>query len=660
MWRHALAHGGVRRALCTKLSAPTGIFVDAENLSGFLRNGGARQIISWAVELGNPIVRKAYGNWNTMQGLERGLVENGFQLIHTPYPVAGKSAADIAMVVDVMGVLYTQKELQTFVLATGDSDFSHLFCHLRQTGRTVVGVGPDSPLSRIVKNSCDRYILIPSTRAQHHMAVAGDWDAGRELVRRALDSLPLGEERVQIGRLKDQMLRLDSSFNLQLYPECSTFGRFVASAHLADVMPPIIRDQLGNMYLDLASATRVALSATQDNVKRDPGEVFFGPVKWDEAQEPVKWDEARELVQRALDSLDLGVERVQISALKDHMLRLDSSFDQRRFGCRSWREFLNSDALVGLIPEIFEDARGNHYFNGSSTDGPKSLRVLPFNGSSTDVPRSLRLLAFNFFWGMRLFKRLPSEAVKEVEPSVHPLSHWQIDSDVGQQLLDADNEAFFEVVDAVLYFSAQFHGVPFTIALERNRHHLQSARAQHLDWISLARSQWELVNEDLRDPSLAPAAEAAKQAAVKAFEHDYTLVLEKHGMPALQAVLRQLIAGGETSVASKSKWISRIGTAFTQARQSVALTDVESEGGKEGEGGAEGKASGAAYAFIADASQALLSPEALRSLSRSELQKTAKSFGQKANGKSEEIIAALSALRTNAATEPCLPQQPSP
>ena len=630
MWR--LAHCGVRRALCTKLSAPTGIFVDAENLSGFLRDGGSRQLISWAVELGNPIVRKAYGNWNTMQGLERGLVENGFQLIHTPYPVAGKSAADIAMVVDVMGVLYTQKELQTFILATGDSDFSHLFCHLRQTGRTVVGVGPDSPLSRIVKNSCDRYILVPSTRAQHHLAVAGDWDAGRELVRRALDSLPLGEERVQLSRLKDQMLRLDSSFNLQLYPECSTFGRFVASAHLADLMPPIIRDQLGNMYLDLASATRVARSASQDTVK---------------------WDEARELVQRALDSLPLGEERVQISFLKDQVLRLDSSFDQRRFGCRSWRGFLTSDALVGLIPEIFEDARGNPYFNRSSTD------VSENEFRARQMPSRLRVLAFNFFWGMRLFKRLPSEAVNEVEPSVLPSSQWELDSDVGQQLLDADNEAFFELVDAVLFFSAQYHGVPYTIALERNRHHLQSARAQHLGWISLAHCKWELINEVLRDPFMAPVHDpylATKQAAVKAFEHDFTLVLEKHGMPALQAVLHQLISGGETSVASRGEWSSRIGAAFTQARHTVALTDFEREGGREGEGGAEEKASGASDAFVADASQALLSPGALRSLSRSELQKTAKSFGQKANGKSEEIIAALSALRTNAATVPCLPQ----
>ena len=49
------------------------------------------------------------------------------------------------------------KDLTSFVLATGDSDFSHLFCHLRQDGRRVVGFGPRSALSEIVKNSVGRY-----------------------------------------------------------------------------------------------------------------------------------------------------------------------------------------------------------------------------------------------------------------------------------------------------------------------------------------------------------------------------------------------------------------------------------------------------------------------------------------------------------------------
>jgi uncharacterized LabA/DUF88 family protein len=56
--------------------------------------------------------------------------------------VSGKGAADIAMVVDAMATLYTMPTVSCFVLATGDSDFSPLFKHLNQSGRTLVGVGP--------------------------------------------------------------------------------------------------------------------------------------------------------------------------------------------------------------------------------------------------------------------------------------------------------------------------------------------------------------------------------------------------------------------------------------------------------------------------------------------------------------------------------------
>ena len=118
-------------------------------------------------------MRRAYGNWNIsgMQALQGQLVTNGFHLVHVPYPVPKKSSADIAMVVDVMATqargrvrvrqarvdsrarVHSEltptltprqarmKDLTSFVLATGDSDFSHLFCHLRQDGRRVVGFG---------------------------------------------------------------------------------------------------------------------------------------------------------------------------------------------------------------------------------------------------------------------------------------------------------------------------------------------------------------------------------------------------------------------------------------------------------------------------------------------------------------------------------------
>jgi len=112
------------RLFCSRPALPivdhTGIFVDAENLGQFLSRGGARILVERASEFGNPIVRRAYGNWalpsvNTHQ---QSLVANGFQLIHTPHPISNKSAADMAMVVDVMEQIQRMQGLQYFMLAT--------------------------------------------------------------------------------------------------------------------------------------------------------------------------------------------------------------------------------------------------------------------------------------------------------------------------------------------------------------------------------------------------------------------------------------------------------------------------------------------------------------------------------------------------------------
>ena len=79
----------------------------------------ASRLVEQAAEFGSPIVRRAYGNWNMagMQALQGQLVTNGFQLIHVPYPVPKKSAADIAMVVDVMATQHRMQDLTCFVLA---------------------------------------------------------------------------------------------------------------------------------------------------------------------------------------------------------------------------------------------------------------------------------------------------------------------------------------------------------------------------------------------------------------------------------------------------------------------------------------------------------------------------------------------------------------
>ena len=196
-----------------------GIFLDAENLRQFIKADGGRRLIEYAEEFGSPVLRKAYGDWSlpSLNAHQFSLVQNGFQLIHTPHPIPKKNSADIAMAVDVMDTWHRMDDLDCFILATGDSDFSQLFWHLRQAGRRVVGVGPRSVLSDIVGSSTDRFIY---TDADQAVEKENATDVERNqmqraeahaLLERVLDGL--AEEPIEAGRLKLRMLSIDGAFS---------------------------------------------------------------------------------------------------------------------------------------------------------------------------------------------------------------------------------------------------------------------------------------------------------------------------------------------------------------------------------------------------------------------------------------------------------------
>ncbi|MCQ2049661.1 MAG: NYN domain-containing protein [Candidatus Saccharibacteria bacterium] len=139
------------------------VFVDAENLTFWTRNGGVQALMDDLRSQGHVVVRKAYGKWSTpqLEPLQTEFNINGFELVQTYHPVSGKNSTDIKMTVDAMEFA-TNPNLQTIVLATGDSDFSPLFRKLRELGKEVIGVGPKSRLSECVQNSCSRYIYTES------------------------------------------------------------------------------------------------------------------------------------------------------------------------------------------------------------------------------------------------------------------------------------------------------------------------------------------------------------------------------------------------------------------------------------------------------------------------------------------------------------------
>ncbi len=109
---------------------------------------------------GNIVVRKAYCDWERYKDYKKALHEASFELIEIPHVrVSGKNSADIRMVVDALDLCYTKPHVDTFVIISGDSDFSPLVSKLRENDRVVVGVGVRQSTSDLLTAICDEFIF---------------------------------------------------------------------------------------------------------------------------------------------------------------------------------------------------------------------------------------------------------------------------------------------------------------------------------------------------------------------------------------------------------------------------------------------------------------------------------------------------------------------
>ena len=217
------------------------IFIDAENLTNWVKNNGVQSLMDELLPLGQIVVRKAYGKWSSREliSLQSVLNENGFELVHTFHPVSGKNSTDIKMTVDTMEVAL-DSQVQWIVLATGDSDFSPLFRKLREQGKEVIGVGPKSPLSECVKNSCARYIYTDDATSADDDASDDDSSVAKDrsslIVSEKIDSMEMLRTVLQkedgpiaLAAVKPKMLGLDNAFNEKRLG-FKTFKDFVKSA----------------------------------------------------------------------------------------------------------------------------------------------------------------------------------------------------------------------------------------------------------------------------------------------------------------------------------------------------------------------------------------------------------------------------------------------
>jgi uncharacterized protein (TIGR00288 family) len=158
----------------TTSDATMAVFLDLENIALGARDAkypsfDVNKVLERLLLKGHIVVKKAYCDFDRYKDFKRGLHEAAFELIEIPHVrQSGKNSADIRMVVDALDLCYTKGHVDTFVILSGDSDFSPLVSKLRENSKTVIGVGVKNSTSDLFLNNCDEFIYYDDLVRKEH------------------------------------------------------------------------------------------------------------------------------------------------------------------------------------------------------------------------------------------------------------------------------------------------------------------------------------------------------------------------------------------------------------------------------------------------------------------------------------------------------------
>ncbi|MFP6558600.1 NYN domain-containing protein [Paraburkholderia sp. B3] len=141
------------------------VFCDFENVALGVRDAkidrfDIKPVLERLLLKGSIVVKKAYCDWDRYKGFKASMHEASFELIEIPHVrQSGKNSADIRLVVDALDLCYTKSHVDTFVIVSGDSDFSPLVSKLRENAKKVIGVGVKNSTSDLLVANCDEFIF---------------------------------------------------------------------------------------------------------------------------------------------------------------------------------------------------------------------------------------------------------------------------------------------------------------------------------------------------------------------------------------------------------------------------------------------------------------------------------------------------------------------
>ncbi|HEC19976.1 MAG TPA: NYN domain-containing protein [Gammaproteobacteria bacterium] len=234
------------------------LFCDFENVALGVRDAkyaafDIQKVLERLLLKGNIVVKKAYCDWERYKEFKAAMHEAAFELIEIPHVrQSGKNSADIRMVVDALDLCYTKPHVDTFVIISGDSDFSPLVSKLRENNKVVIGVGVKESTSDLLMSNCDEFIyyddLVRETEKQRKTKrktaagkgarkapPRGEEEKKQEALDLVLETVEdLFEERSEEEKLwgsmvKQTLKRRKPGFN-ETYHGFRTFGKLLEEA----------------------------------------------------------------------------------------------------------------------------------------------------------------------------------------------------------------------------------------------------------------------------------------------------------------------------------------------------------------------------------------------------------------------------------------------
>lgn len=320
------------------------LFVDFENLAIGAREalGGMEfdfePIGNALAERGRVVSRRAYADWSMFDNARQAMTRNHVELIEIPQRMGAtrKNAADIKMAVDAIEQAFERGYVTTFVICTGDSDFTPLVHKLRELNKKVIGVGIKASTSKMLPPACDEFLFYDNlegvgsgTDSPKEDDNGGDGSEMEALITTTLGGLlRSGQSEVPASSLKRAVLRKDSTFSEADYGY-RAFGE-------------LLRDLQADGVIELSEGPG----------RGDPIVQFASGSRGEQA--------AFQLLHDVVGELSKKNGPVVLSGLKNQLRKKEPGFTEKKFGFGGFLQFCKAAATRGLIELTWDDGVGDY------------------------------------------------------------------------------------------------------------------------------------------------------------------------------------------------------------------------------------------------------------------------------------------------------------